>query len=135
MITKKIKVRVSQKIGAIYQEGQKFLPGEIIEIPGESFRPDHYEKIEAPAPKPAPKEPEPPKEEETVELTETTEEPETTEDMQEKMAELPATSEEFLGDVVIDDELVPAEETLDTMASPEEPKKERKRENKKRGNK
>lgn len=57
----------------IVQDGQNFHPGDIIEIPESGFRPDHYEKLEVPAPKPALKEPEAPKEEEKPEPEKKTE--------------------------------------------------------------
>lgn len=74
---KKIKVRITDKVGAVFTlDGVKHLPGEIIEIPAKSFRPDHYEKVEPPAPKPKPKPKEPPsaKSAEETEETPTTEE-------------------------------------------------------------
>lgn len=74
---KKIKVTVSKKIGAIYgEDGTKYLPGDIIEIPEKSFRPDHYDKIEPPKPKAEPVQ------EETVEPP-TTEKPATEEKAEE----------------------------------------------------
>lgn len=46
-----IKVQITDKVGAIFQDGVKHLPGDIIEIPAKSFRPDHYKKIEPETPK------------------------------------------------------------------------------------
>lgn len=46
-----IKVQITDKVGAIFQDGVKHLPGEIIEIPAKSFRPDHYRKLEPETPK------------------------------------------------------------------------------------
>lgn len=61
---KKIKVRVTNKVSALYTaDGKKHVPGDIIEIPAKSFRPDFHIKIE-PRPKSVPA---PPAEEETAE--------------------------------------------------------------------
>ena len=46
-----IKVQITDKVGAIFQDGVKHLPGDIIEIPAKSFRPDHYRKLEPETPK------------------------------------------------------------------------------------
>lgn len=59
MPKKKIKVRVSSKVGSMVINGVRFASGAEVMIDPKDYRPHLYDEIEPPAPKPTPPSPTP----------------------------------------------------------------------------